>query len=196
MSRSLVRKAGGVSPVEILLLSIALAADAFSVGSAVGFQSHAPRQIFRLSWHFGLFQALMIWLGLSLGDALLSEIALWDHWVAWLCLCLIGIKMITEAFRRVPGIRVRDSTRGLSLLGLSLSVSIDALAAGMGIAALPPPVLLTVILVGFTSLAATWISMLIARKLKQWVGRSCEVGAGIILILIGFQILMRGLQAR
>jgi len=44
-----------MGPLEILLLALALSADAFSVGAALGLKHRSPRQTFRLAFHFGLF---------------------------------------------------------------------------------------------------------------------------------------------
>ncbi len=46
---------------SIIALAVALAMDAFAVSIATGayLKSLHIRQVFRLSWHFGLFQAMM-----------------------------------------------------------------------------------------------------------------------------------------
>jgi len=48
-----------MSLFEILRLALALAADAFSVGAALGLRYRRPREVFRVAFHFGLFQALL-----------------------------------------------------------------------------------------------------------------------------------------
>ena len=62
--------------LTILGIAVALAMDAFAVDVATGvnLKNISYRQTFRLSWHFGLFQALMPiigwWLGTSIQSAL------------------------------------------------------------------------------------------------------------------------------
>ena len=120
-----------MSVLEIVLLSLALAADAFSVGAALGLRYHRPREVFRVAFHFGLFQALLALVGALVGGALLGAIAGVDHWVAFGLLAALGGRMIWSGWRggesEAPSV---DLTRGWSLVGLSLAVSIDALAAG------------------------------------------------------------------
>ncbi|MBC8277107.1 MAG: manganese efflux pump, partial [FCB group bacterium] len=117
---------------ELAILALALAIDAFSVGSAVGLTCHRPRQIFRLSWHFGLFQALMPLIGALAGSLMMVVIQGWDHWVAFFILLGLGIKMIAGAFKKEEeNTRPVDLTKGWSLISLSIAVSIDALAAGI-----------------------------------------------------------------
>ena len=52
---------------EILLIAFGLAMDAFAVCLGAGTTQHikGPRPVFRLAFHFGLFQALMPILGLA-----------------------------------------------------------------------------------------------------------------------------------
>jgi len=83
-----------VTLFEIFLLAVALAVDAFSVGVAVGLKHKRPRQIFRLSFHFGLFQALMPLLGALAGTLLLRWVRQWDHWVVFGVLAALGGRMI------------------------------------------------------------------------------------------------------
>lgn len=50
-----------MSLFELLLLALAL--DAFAVGASVTLMHRSARQVFRLSFHFGLFQGLFAGLG-------------------------------------------------------------------------------------------------------------------------------------
>jgi putative Mn2+ efflux pump MntP len=181
--------------MEILLLALALSADAFSVGAAVGLEHRAPRQIFRLAFHFGLFQALMPLLGALAGVAVLDRIAAFDHWVAFGLLSAVGGRMIAGSFGAPRDRKPRDPTRGLTLIGLSLAVSIDALAAGFTLAVERAPLLLSVVVVGLVASAATTIGMLLAGRVRTLVGRRCELFAGLVLIGLGARILVEHLCA-
>ena len=59
-----------MTPVETVILALALAIDSFAVGAAVGLRHREPMQIFRLSFHFGLFQALLPLIGAVTGAAM------------------------------------------------------------------------------------------------------------------------------
>ena len=73
--------------IGILALAAALAMDAFAVAVASGLVLNPMRrrQVFRLSFHFGLFQALMPVLGWAAGSTIYRFIAAFDHWVAFGC---------------------------------------------------------------------------------------------------------------
>ncbi|MBN1551370.1 manganese efflux pump [bacterium] len=174
---------------DLLLLAIALAADAFSVGAAVGLRHNAPRQVFRLSFHFGLFQALMPLFGALAGHFIFVYIERWDHWIAFGLLCIIGIKMIVTSFHSDDEYKDIDLTRGLSLVALSVAVSIDALAAGLSLSATNTSLTAAVVTIGVVAALATLIAMLAANRIHARIGRKCEFIAGFVLIFLGFRIL-------
>ena len=86
---------------SLLALAIALAMDAFAVALAAGtvICPLSFRPCFRLSFHFGLFQALMPILGWLGGYSLRGFVAAWSHWIAFFLLAGIGIHMVVEAFK-------------------------------------------------------------------------------------------------
>jgi putative Mn2+ efflux pump MntP len=176
--------------LEILLLSMALAADAFSVGAALGLRYRQPRQVFRISFHFGLFQALLPLLGALLGGALLVYVESIDHWIAFGLLAFLGARMIRSGLRGDHNEAAEvDLTRGWSLVGLSVAVSIDALAAGITLPAAGAPIARSVTMFGVVAGLATLLAMRLAGPIALRVGRRAEVVAGVVLIALGFEIL-------
>ena len=176
--------------VEILLLALALAVDAFTVGAAVGLRHGDRQQILRLSWHFGVFQALMPLVGAQIGRAATHWIGSWTHWIAFALLAFIGARMVWGSFKQGDDRVTGDLTRGLSLVGLSIAVSIDALAAGFSLAVQAAPIALAVVIIGAVAAALTAVGMLIAGRLKGWVGKRCELAAGLVLIALGAKVLL------
>ncbi len=89
-----------MSIFEIIAIAIALAVDAFAVvvASGITLKKISLRQTFRLSWHFGLFQAFMPSLGWVCGIKIRSYIENFDHWVAFGLLALVALNMIKEAY--------------------------------------------------------------------------------------------------
>jgi len=180
---------------EILLLAVALAVDAFSVGAAVGLEHRRPRQVFRLAFHFGLFQALMPLLGAGAGTVLLRWVRAWDHWVVFGVLGILGARMIYEAVRDKDVEHAKtDVTRGWSLVGLSVATSIDAFAAGIGLAVSGAPIALSVTVIGLVAAAATAFAMLASGRLLRGLGNKAEIAAGIVLILLGAKTLVEHLR--
>lgn len=185
--------------VDILLIAVALAMDAFTVALAVGLHLSdrgrvAPRQYFRLSFHFGLFQFLMPILGWAAGTTVRHYIETFDHWVAMGLLTYIGIKMIHESRQRQEYTR-EDPTRGMSLVILSVATSIDALATGLSLAFLGVAILYPSVIIGIVAAGFTFGGLSFGRKLGlSWRGKIAVLG-GLILIAIGLKILFEHLLA-
>ncbi len=126
-----------LNAVEIGLIAVALGCDAFAVGLGVGIRCCAPRQIFRLSFHFGLFQFMMPLIGWLLGMHVFQWTERLGPWIAFGLLFAIGIKMAYEgAMPSEEKKECPDPTRGFSLVFLSFATSIDALGIGFGLGVL------------------------------------------------------------
>ena len=88
-----------MSILEILLIAVGMAMDAFAVCLGVGTVQKAagPRRTFRLAWHFGLFQFFMPVLGWFAGRSILRYIAPYDTWLAFGLLAFVGVRMIQSS---------------------------------------------------------------------------------------------------
>jgi manganese efflux pump family protein len=176
--------------LDVVLLALALSADAFSVALVVGLRCAAPRQLFRLSWHFGLFQALMPFAGAAGGVALRSLLHGMERYVAFAVLAALGLHMLWEAFRNDEPLRaVPDPTRGLSLVGLSVATSIDALGAGVGLALARASLVRSCVIIGVTAGLATLAGMLLGARVGRAVGRLAGALGALLLVGLAFRML-------
>jgi putative Mn2+ efflux pump MntP len=173
----------------ILILALALAADAFGVGASIGLVHCRPRQIFRLSWHFGLFQALMPALGALAGSLLQRVVSTYAPYVAAVLLAAIGAKMLWESRRPAECRDDVDPTRGWSLIGLSVAVSIDAFLAGISLAMLHAPLLTACLIIGLVTGLITWLAMLNSRLLRRLLGVWAERVGGVVLLALAVKAL-------
>lgn len=174
-------------------IAVGLSMDALAVaiGTSVVLRGVTPRQVFRLSFHFGLFQALMPILGWTLGSLAAGHIRDYDHWIAFALLMLVGGKAIYEALTDGDEERAqrRDPTRGWNLVLLSVATSIDALAVGLTFAMLGTVVWYPAIVIGCITATLTMVGMLFGSWLGQRFGKVMEVVCGLVLIAIGVKIL-------
>lgn len=184
-----------------LVLSLSLAMDCFAVALGIG-TSPVPvtrRLIFRISYHFGLFQGVMALLGWFAGHSVVHLIEGYDHWIAFVLLAWVGGKMIREGLgneaSEVDPAELSDPSRGRSLIMLSIATSIDALAVGLSLALLKANILLASLSIGVTSSALSLIGLLIGKRLSQKFGKRVEVLGGLVLIGIGLRILIEHLTA-
>ncbi len=182
-----------MNPITLFSIAVALAMDAFAVALATGLAlpEMNGRHLFRLGFHFGLFQALMPVIGWLAGLTVQKWIAAYDHWVAFALLVIVGVKMIYEAFAEDgEETSASDPTRGWSLLMLSVATSIDALAVGLTLAMLRVSIWMPSLVIGLVAGALTVAGMLLGRRISGLWGKRVEVFGGLVLCGIGLKILM------
>ena len=176
---------------EIVLIAVALGCDAFAVGLGVGCRFCGPRQIFRLSFHFGLFQFMMPLIGWLAGRHILAFANAWGPWTAFGLLMIIGIRMVREGFMPPEAeTGCQDPTRGFSLVMLSLATSIDALGVGFSLGVLNQNLFIVAVWIGITAAAMTWLAMKIGDRLSQRFAKHMEIVGGVILVAIAFKLLL------
>ncbi len=173
-------------------IAIGLAMDAFAVSIAAGLTISrvTPRHVFRVAFHFGLFQFMMPIIGWLVGSTISPHVVAFSHWLAFGLLIIIGGKMLIDARSGADRGLGADPSRGWTLVALSVATSIDALAVGSSMAFLQMSVWLPCVVIGlvaalFSTLGITFAS----RVLRRW-GRTADLVGGCILILIGVRIIV------
>lgn len=178
---------------QILLMSFSLAMDAFSVSIVGGMKSQTAKivQALKVAVFFGTFQAVMPLIGWSIGEATKSFIDAVDHWVAFILLGIIGIKMIHEASSDNDEKKNILNTR--TLLMLAIATSIDALIVGITLSFFNIPLFISVGAIGIVTFILSFIGFLFGRQIGVLFGRRVEILGGIVLIIIGLKILIEHL---
>lgn len=177
--------------VEILLISVGLAMDAFSVAVCKGLAMKKIdwKKAIIIAFYFGIFQALMPLIGFLLGNTFQDLITQIDHWVAFVLLGGIGINMIREAFLDEAE-SINDSIAVKTMILLSIATSIDALAVGITFAFLKTNFIALIILtIGVITFFMSLFGVIIGNKFGAKFGKKAEVLGGVILILIGIEVL-------
>lgn len=172
--------------------------DASAVALSVGFalKRLSFRPVFRLSFHFGLFQALMPMIGWAAGTAISRYIQAFDHWVAFLLLAYVGVQMIraglgSEADEEI----IKDPTRGARLVMLSVATSIDALAVGLSLAMLRVAIGYPSLVIGLVAAGCTLAGLFVGHRFGAALGRRMELVGGAVLLFIGARIVYTHLGA-
>jgi len=181
--------------LNIIAIAIALAMDAFAVAIATGVRLKrvSLRQFFRLSFHFGLFQAMMPVIGWAAGLTVRESIERYDHWIAFGLLAFVGVNMIREAFKMEKDAREKqDPTRGLTLVMLSVATSIDALAVGLTISMLQVAIWLPALVIGLVAGAFTVVGLHMGKSVgsAERLSPVAEALGGGVLLAIGVKILI------
>lgn len=179
---------------ELLLLAVGLSMDAFAVSICKGLALGRPKlwQMAVVGAWFGGFQALMPLLGYLLGSSFQQYIQSIDHWIAFGLLAFIGANMIWEA-RGGAEEGQSASLHWRPMLLMAVATSIDALAVGVTFAFLRVNILFAVSAIGVTTFLLSALGVRMGGVFGQrWRGRA-EVCGGVILILLGLNILLEHL---
>lgn len=185
-----------MSLIDITFLALALAMDCFTVSivSGVIIRKYILSIILRMAILFGLFQAMMPfigWLGTSYFSHYLESV---DHWIAFGLLAFLGGKMIKDSFGSEEEAHFNPSKLTSQLL-FAVATSIDALAVGISFACLGyksvDQLAVPLAIIGICS----FVMSILGNVLGVVCGKSIvkrlkpELIGGIILLLIGFRIL-------
>ncbi len=181
-----------MSLLEVFLIALGLAMDAFAVSLAAGTTQHVngPRPVFRLAFHFGLFQALMPVLGWLLGSGVQRMIAPFDHWIAFALLAFVGVRMIRSGLDPAGEGLTSDPSRGATLVMLSVATSIDALAVGLSLAMLRVDIVYPALVIGIVAAVMSLLGIFLGGRLGKAFGKRMEVIGGLILIGIGVRVVV------
>ena len=182
---------------DIVLIAAGLAMDASAVSlaaAAAGFAGNG-RAVFRLAFHFGLFQFLMPVLGWFLGVGFVSYFKAFDHWVAFGLLAFVGGRMIMAGFSDGEEAIVKDPSRGMTMVMLSIATSIDALAVGLSLAMMDISIWYPAVIIGVITAGFSLLAIAAGKRLGTLLGKRMEILGGFVLIFIGLRILVSELMA-
>ena len=180
--------------IELIVIAFGLSMDAFAVAMGKGLCMRKIQYGYAsvIALFFGGFQALMPVIGWVLGKQFSTQINYLDHWIAFVLLSLIGLKMIWGAYReKNKEEEVCDLTVNYrELFVLAIATSIDALAAGVTFAFLDTPILLAAGVIGVTTFAISFGGVIIGQIFGVRFKTKAEYFGGGVLVLIGLKILL------
>lgn len=189
--------------LQIFLIGIGLAMDAFAVSICRGLGMRTLRlsKMLLIAFLFGLFQALMPTIGYFVGASFEKYIVDYDHWIAFGLLLVIGGKMILDVVLEKDedkpcGCCDEAEQLGLwQLLMMAIATSIDALAAGITLPTLLGglPIGAAALLIGLTTFILCFFGVMIGNRFGAKYKDKATLAGGIVLILIGGNILSKHL---
>ena len=180
--------------LEILLIAIGLAMDAFAVSICKGLSMKKMnwKKAIIVGAYFGIFQALMPIIGYFLGSTFEDLVTHIDHWIAFVLLVAIGGNMLKEAFAN-DSENCNDNVDFKTMSILAIATSIDALAVGITFAFLQANIWISAIIIGIVTFAISIIGVKIGNKFGDRYERRAEIVGGFILIFMGVKILLEHL---
>lgn len=184
--------------IEFLLIGIGLSMDAFAVSICKGLAMRKvnKKQALVIGLFFGGFQALMPFIGWTLGMQFQSYITNIDHWIAFVLLVFIGGKMIVEAVKpeEEEAVEVLDPPLDIKqMFLLAIATSIDALAVGVTFAFLDYPIVEAISIIGVTTFVISIGGVYVGNFFGSRYKNKAELAGGLILVLLGVKILLEHL---
>lgn len=182
----------------IILLAVSLAIDCFTVSVTGGIILERVRwNVFlKMGFFFGLFQALMPFIGWFGASRFRHLIESCDHWIAFGLLFILGIRMIREQFKKEEE-RSFNPTNLKVILTLAVATSIDALAVGISFAFTGYNDLKSLVFpltaIGLASFILSIVGCLIGVFCGKRFHFRVEIFGGLVLIGIGTKILFEHL---
>lgn len=183
-----------MSLIELLLIGIGLAMDAFAVSICKGLAMSKInyKKAIVIAGFFGVFQAAMPFIGYYLGLSFSDKISAIDHWIAFVLLVLIGANMVKESMSKEEeeaGCK-DESLRLGDLIMLSIATSIDALAIGVTFAFFEVSIVPAVSIIGIVTFIICIIGVKVGNVFGERYRSKAELAGGIILIVMGIKILV------
>ncbi len=197
--------------IELLVLAVGLAMDAFAVSVCKGL---AMKQVSLKNasvcgiW-FGCFQGIMPIIGYLAGISFSDYIVKFDHWIAFILLAAIGINMIREAYveESCDTCESSDSSLGFKImLMMAIATSIDALAVGITFVCVPVNIIASVsvhlntfaaaLIIGIITFAISAIGVFVGSVFGLKYKKKAEIFGGIVLLILGAKILIEHLVSK
>ena len=196
--------------LEIFLLSVGLAADAFAVSVCKGLSviQMKPKHALICGVYFGSFQALMPLAGYWAGKAVTSLAASkFDDSIvetvcaviAFILLAIIGGNMIKESLSKEDDEECSDCFNAKTMIPMAIATSIDALAVGVALALDEAAsgeinIFLTVTAIGVITCILSAIGVKIGNLFGKKFKKSAELAGGCILVILAIKFLLEGLK--
>lgn len=192
-----------MSLLELFVLSTALGTDLFSVAIPIGMNRVRLRVIFRSAAVFALFHIGMILIGYHVGHwlgAMVEHVGTyhidwpaaavqdWASAIGALVLAGLGVHMIWENAAGAGSPAKEHPLQGLSLVGLAVSVSLDALAAGFSLGMMDVDLVKLSIILGVVIFSVGIVGLGLGRRLGRFIGGRAELVGGVVLMLLGAHV--------
>jgi putative Mn2+ efflux pump MntP len=173
---------------KAVLFILPLGLDTFAVSAALGMAGLPKSRRLRVSLIMAGFETAMPAIGLLVGRALGHLIGDAADYVAVVVLVLAGAYMLLEEGDETEAVESLASGKGLGLIAIGVSVSLDELAIGFSLGLLHVPLWVAVIVIGVQAFLFSQLGLRLGGRLNQALRERAEKAAG--LALIGLAVLI------
>lgn len=181
--------------LQAIFLGVGLAMDACAVSMTNGLNNPkiGVKGILLIALMFAIFQGAMPLAGYFVGHGFLKYIEKFIPWIALVLLLFLGINMIINGIKNEQ----KENVCGLTLKIIfvqAIATSIDALSVGFTFANyLIIEAVITVLFITIITFLICYVAVNIGKRFGAKLGSKAVILGGIILILIGINIFVRGM---
>ncbi|HEV2139601.1 MAG TPA: manganese efflux pump [Candidatus Dormibacteraeota bacterium] len=173
-----------------LLLPLGL--DTFALGAALGVAGLERRDRLRVSLIFTLFEAVMPLVGMLAGQIVGRIIGAWAGYGGIAFLLLAGFLLVRpgkDEDGEERRLRLLAHARGLAVLDLGLSISVDELTVGLSAGLLGVPIALAIIWIAVQAFAAAQVGLRLGGRISEELRERSEQVAGFALVAVALVLL-------
>jgi putative Mn2+ efflux pump MntP len=178
--------------LKLLAFVLPLGLDSLAVAAAIGATTITTwRQRLRITAVFVLFEGGMPLIGLGLGSALAHGIGQVADYAAAGAVIAIGAWMLLAGHGEDEEDRASRivASRGIALLALGISISLDELAIGFSVGLAHLPVIAVVVAIALQAFIAAQLGLTMGARISKSLRERAEQAAGVALILLGAYLL-------
>lgn len=184
--------------IQILLISVSVAMDAFAVSIGKGLTVSRIRvqdAVKSVLW-FGGFQMLFPILGYFAASTFREYVTQFDHWIIFALLVFIGGNMVHEAFEEdEENSKETAQFDWKHMLPLAVACSIDAFAVGVSLAFMftKAHMAFAILSIGVVTGLFSAAGLYIGRAFGSRWQKPAQIAGGVVLILLGVKVLLEHL---
>jgi putative Mn2+ efflux pump MntP len=163
-----------------------LAVDTFALGAALGIVGLPPRERLRTSLVLAAFEGGMPVVGFLVGGAIGSVLGRYAGYSATAFLLIAGLLLLRPGDEEAEERRLRllAKARGLAVIDLGLSISVDELTIGFSLGLLGVSLVVAVVWIAVQALVAAQLGMRLGSRVGEKLRERAEHLAGVALIVM------------
>lgn len=182
--------------ITLFVLSASMSADAFAANVAKGAARHsvAVRDLLKTALVFASIEMLTLLLGYGAGSVAVQYIQAYDHWVAFVLLSVLGLKMLFDTEQD----EVKNTSASQPSLGVlfitALATGIDSMIMGVSLAMIHAPIVSVLLMVGAVTALLSALGLKLGQILGKMAGKWATRIGGVVLMVMGWMILLQHLN--
>jgi manganese efflux pump family protein len=176
----------------LLALLLPLSLDTFILSAALGLAGLPQKERVRTSLILSIFEAGMPIVGVLVAHGIGDMLGRFAGYTAAIVIALIGLLALTtnDEKKEQQRLKMLAHARGLAIIDLGISISVDELAIGAGLGLIHIPLFTVVIFLGIQSFAAAQLGLWLGGRLNDTLRESAERVAGFILISVAIALII------